>query len=97
MVEGLFSSAFPLCSFPLGEARPAGESENKRQEAIYARTFVVTQVPVLSPLLGIPSCTPTNGGGERGVKRDLFRDWSVPDPPSPIPNLEVKRYSADGT
>ncbi len=25
------------------------------------------------------------------------RDWSEADPPSPIPNLEVKRLSADGT
>lgn len=30
-------------------------------------------------------------------QRDLFRDLSVVVPPSPIPNLEVKRYSADGT
>src|SRR3954447_22492331 len=28
---------------------------------------------------------------------DLFRGLSVLDPPSPIPNLEVKQYSADGT
>lgn len=30
-------------------------------------------------------------------KRDLFRDLSAQDPPSPIPNLEVKLDSADGT
>jgi hypothetical protein len=30
-------------------------------------------------------------------QRDLFRDLSALDPPSPIPNLEVKQRSADGT
>jgi hypothetical protein len=38
-----------------------------------------------------------DGGRRKRGKENLSRDKSVLDPPSPIPNLEVKQYSVDGT
>ena len=109
----LFSPAYPPLSFLLSWGREKGitvEAREQREESVIKRTilqqfrlFKISHLPFLFPVALLALCLLLNmlhcqdGGRRKRGKEDLFRDKSVLDPPSPIPNLEVKQYSVHGT
>ena len=107
MVEGLFQS-FPTQAYPLRLfllRRRMQRWQARIRTGYQAHNFAAIQVTNRFPyaLVALLLCyllfvlPHENGGGEREGKRSLFRDQSVLDPPSPIPNLAVKQFSAHGT
>ena len=79
------------------------ESVIKRTILQQFRLFEIFHLPCSFHVALLALCLPLNmlhrqdGGRRKRGKEDLFRDKSVLDPPSPIPNLEVKQYSVHGT
>jgi hypothetical protein len=83
--------------------RTKEESVIKRTVLQQFRLFKISHLPCSFPVALLALCLLLNmlhcqdGGRRKRGKENLSRDKSVLDPPSPIPNLEVKQYSVHGT
>ena len=105
--SSLQSPAYPLRLFLLFGRKskdPVGRASEwfvkrtilqQRKSGYSSYPMSVCRLVALLALLPLSTCYKL--GEEKERERDLFRDKSALDPPSPIPNLEVKQYSADGT
>ncbi len=103
MVEGLFSPSL-FSSYSVAFVPPSPEYGAGCRSTVEDREARVRNLKHIASMFGflrIPALLLVRFAiiltSNLVSERELFRDKSAADPPRPIPNLEVKRCSADGT